>query len=117
MPDPIDPKTFLNLCEMTIDNMYELEALGALLEQKGLITKQEILTLAKELKRQNPPAESTDPSQQRFTAQENAVIEGIMEVIERHGLSVDHAKMFLGRTIQLLELGKQTAHKMPEATA
>ena len=46
MPDPIDRQAFLNLCNMSIDNMYELEALGELLVLKGLLTKQEILTLA-----------------------------------------------------------------------
>ena len=115
MPDPKDHQAFLNLCEMAIDNMYELEALGALLEQKGLLTKEEILTLAKELKQKADSVNLTDPSQQPFTAKENAVIEEIMAVILRHGLSADHATMLLGRTIQLLEWGKQAAHEMPEA--
>ena len=117
MPDPVDRQAFLNLCDMSIDSMYELAALGELLEQKGLMTKQEILTLATELKHQNPSADAADLHTQRFTAQENAVIEQIMEVIERHRLSVDHAKVLLGRTIQLLEWGKQAASKMPEANA
>ena len=117
MPDPTDPEAFMNLCEMAIDNMYELEALGELLEKKGLLTKQEIIALAKDLKRKNPPAEPTDLLQQRFTAQENAVIEELMEVILRHGLSADQAKVLLGRTIQLLEWGKQAAREMPEANA
>ena len=86
-------------------------------QKKGLLTKQEIITLATELKHQNPPADSTDILQQRFTAQENVVIEQIMEVIEQHGLSADHAKVLLGRTIQLLEWGKQAANEMPEANA
>lgn len=60
---------------MSIDSMYELAALGELLEQKRLITKQEILTLATELKHKNPPAQS-------FTPQDNAVIEQNMDVIE-----------------------------------
>jgi hypothetical protein len=60
---------------MAIDNMYELESLGELLEEKGLLTKQEILALATDLKRKNPPADSTDLSAQRFTAKDNAVIE------------------------------------------
>ncbi len=117
MPDPIDRKDFQNLCDMTIDSMYELAALGELLEQKGLLTKQEILTLAQQLKQKADSANSTDPSSKRFTAQENAVIEELMEVILKHGLSADHAKELLGRTIQLLEWGKQTANKMPEANA
>ena len=117
MPDPVDREDFLKLCDMSIDSMYELAALGELLEQKGLITKQEILTLATELKHQNPPADSTDILHQRFTPQENAVIEQLMEVIGKHGLSADHAKTLLARTIQLLEWGEQATHKMPEANA
>ena len=120
MSDPVDPQAFLNVVEMTIDSMYELEAIGELLEQRGVLTKDEIITLAKELKRKSPPTESRtastpDPSQQRFT--DNAVIEEIMAVILQHGLSADHAKTLLGRTIQLLEWGKQAAHEMPEANA
>jgi len=97
--------------------MYEVEAIGELLEQKGLITKQEILDLAKGLKRKTTTADLTNPTQQPFTAQENAVIEELMAVILQHGLSADHAKTLLARTIQLLEWGKQSGHEMPEANA
>ena len=58
MSDPVDSKTLLTLVEMSIDNTYELAALGELLEQKGVLTKEEIITLAKELKRKTPPTES-----------------------------------------------------------
>ncbi len=120
MPDPVDPKAFLNLCDMSIDNMYELEAIGELMENKGLMTKQEILTLAKDLKQQAltpDPSSTAQLDTQPFTAQDNAVIEELMAVILQHGLSVDHAKTLLGRTIQLLEWGKQSASEMPEANA
>jgi hypothetical protein len=58
---------------MAIDNMYELKAIGALLEQKGVMTKDEIITLAKELKRKTSPADpctssTTDLPPQPFTA-------------------------------------------------
>ncbi len=53
MSDAVDPQAFLNLCDMSIDSMYELDAIGELLEKKGLITKQEILALAKDLKQQS----------------------------------------------------------------
>jgi hypothetical protein len=123
MSDPIDPQGYLNLVEMTIDSMYELEAIGELLEQRGVMTKAEIIALAKDLKRKTPPTERHTattidiPSQQRFTDTDNAVIEEIMAVILQHGLSADHATTLLGRTIQLLEWGKQAAHEMPEANA
>ena len=117
MTDPIDAQAFLNLCNMSIDNMYELEALGELLEQKGLITKQEILDLASTLKQKADSVNPTESSSQPFTVQDNAVIEEIMEVILKHGLAADQAKILLGRTIQLLEWGKQAATQLPEANA
>ena len=80
-------------------------------------TKQEIITLATELKHQDPSTDATDLHTQRFTAQENAVIDQIMEVIQKHGLSADQAKTLLARTIQLLEWGKQAANMTPEANA
>lgn len=54
MPDSVDPKAVLTLVEMSIDSLYELEAIGELLEQKGVMTKEEIIYLAKELKRKFP---------------------------------------------------------------
>ena len=106
MSDPIDPQGYLNLVEMTIDSMYELEAIGELLQQRGVMTKSEIIALAKDLKRKKLPTEArtaapTDtPAQQRFTETDNAVIEEIMAVILQHGLSADQATTLLGRTIQ-----------------
>ncbi len=81
---------------MSIDNMYELEAIGEWLEQKGLLTKQEILDLAKDLKQKSitpDPISTSQLDEQRFTAQDNAVIEELMAVILQHGLSADHAKV------------------------
>ena len=115
MPDPIDPKAFLNLVEMPIDSMYDLEANGGFLEQRMVMTKDEIIASAKDLKRKKPSTESrkattiTIPPQLRFTDTDNTVIEEIMAVILQHGLSADQATALLGRTIQLLEWGKQAA--------
>jgi hypothetical protein len=123
MSDPIDPQGYLNWVEMTIDSMYELEAIGALLEQRGVMTKAEIIALAKDLKRKTPPTEPRTaptidlPPQARFTDTDNAVIEEIMAVILQHGLSADQAKTLLGRTIQLLEWGKQAEYEPPQANA
>jgi len=64
MPDPVDPKAFLTLVELAITNMYELEALGELLEQKGVMTKDEIITLAKELKQNAQSQENSSPEAQ-----------------------------------------------------
>lgn len=66
MLDPVDPKAFLTLVELAIGNMYELEAIGELLEQKELMTKDEIITLAKDLKRKAAPTETTRRVNPRF---------------------------------------------------
>ena len=42
--------------------MYEQEAIGDLLIQKRPIKKQEIIDIAKDLKRKNQPADPTQPS-------------------------------------------------------
>jgi len=39
---------------MTIGSMHELEAIGELLEQRGVMTKEEIIDLAKGLIRKTP---------------------------------------------------------------
>lgn len=117
MPESINSQAFLNLCEMSIDSMYELAALGELLEKKGLITKQEIFDRAKVLKQNATPHEHVPPASQPFTDRENAVIEQIMEVILQSGLSSHQAKALLERTITLLEWGEKAAPKMPEANA
>ena len=54
MSNPIDPQALLNVVEMTIGSMYELEAIGELLEQRGVMTKEEIIDLAKGLIRKTP---------------------------------------------------------------
>jgi hypothetical protein len=80
------------------------------------MTKDEIIALAKDLKRKNPSTESRTattiaiPPQPRFTDTDSAVIEEIMAVILQHGLSANQATALLERTIQLLEWGKQAAH-------
>ena len=96
---------------MSIDNMYELEALGELLEEKGFIKKQEIIDRAKFLKEQTHQSIPSSPEAQLITDQENAVIEQIMDVILQSGLSSHQAKALLERTITLLEWGEKTAPK------
>jgi hypothetical protein len=77
----------------------------------------------KDLMCKNPPAKpptsatNDSPPQQRFTDTDNTGMEEIMAVILQHGLSADQAKTLLGRTIQLLEWGKQAECQPPKANA
>lgn len=50
MVPPIDPHAFLSLVELTLAQTYELEAIGKLLEEKGLLTRADIRAKATVLK-------------------------------------------------------------------
>jgi len=61
---------------MTIGSMHELEAIGELLEQRGVMTKEEVIDLRKTPTTESRTANTTDiPPPQRFIAKDNAVIE------------------------------------------
>ena len=111
MPDPVDPKAFLALVELAIANMYEVEAIGELLEQKGLLTKDEIITLAKDLNQKSitPDPINTSPrdtplgdfnsiSGASTAFDELANIAGIETALEQDGAAViqDGAFGFFG---------------------
>ncbi len=66
MATPLDPNDLVTLEELTISNMWEVAALIEVWEKKGLISKQDILTEIRELRKMNPtartPLELDNPS-------------------------------------------------------
>ncbi len=56
MAEKLDPKEIVTLEELAISGMWEMAALVEVLEQKGLLTKQDILDAIRELRRKNPQA-------------------------------------------------------------
>ncbi len=51
--EKLDPKEIVTLEELAIANMWENAALVELLERKGILTKQDVLAMIQELRRQN----------------------------------------------------------------
>ncbi len=51
--EPLDPDDLVTLEELAISNMWETSALVELLERKGILTKQEVLDMMQELRRQH----------------------------------------------------------------
>ena len=68
MAFPLDPNDLFTLEELTIANMWEVAALIEVLEKKGVMKKQDILTEIRELRKMNPtartPREFDDPTDQ-----------------------------------------------------
>jgi hypothetical protein len=54
MPKEIDPNQLVFLEEIAISNMFEIVALVDLLEQKGILTKQELFDAIHEARRRTP---------------------------------------------------------------
>jgi hypothetical protein len=50
MAEPLDPKEIVSMEELTISNMYEIEALIEVLVNKGIVSKEEILEEIKKMK-------------------------------------------------------------------
>ena len=54
MAEPLDPTDLVTLEELALSNMWETSALVELLERKGILTKQEVLDMIKELRQREP---------------------------------------------------------------
>ncbi len=119
MAEPLDPKEIVTLEELAISSMWEMAALVEVLEQKGVLKKQDILDAMRELRRKNPKAKrptsvepESSPSTVSSTAQaENALIERILELILAAGLSAPQAKVLLDRVKQAIEWGEKETKK------
>lgn len=64
MAEKLDPKELVTFEELLIANMFEYGALIELLDQKGLVKKQEILDMIRELRRKTPTAHQPAPPPQ-----------------------------------------------------
>ena len=76
--------------EATISNMWEIAAIVELLERKGLCTKHDLYDIITEFRRKNPLAsipETAFPEPYLLTETENAIIDDILEPLNKHGLT------------------------------
>ncbi len=56
MAEKLDPNDLVTLEELALSNMWETSALVELLERKGILTKQEVLDMIRELRRDTAAA-------------------------------------------------------------
>lgn len=122
MAQPLDPKGLVTLEELTISNMWEVAALIEVLEKKGLISKQDILTEIRELRKMNPtartPREFDDPTESPEQGSKqvdgNALVERILGLIVDAGLSPDQARKVLDRAKETIDWGEKEVKKMSD---
>ena len=98
--------------EATISNMWEIAAIVELLEQKGFCTKQDLHTIIDELRRKNPHArlpETAFPEPYLLTETENKIIDDILALLNKHGLTSHQSQNLLERLGRILEMGQRVA--------
>ena len=110
MAEKLDPNDLVTIEELAISGMWEMAGLVEVLQQKGLLKKQEILDAITELRRKNPLApllKEPLPEPSRITEIEKQLIGDILTLFDEKGLTREQALSLLGQMSVLIELVKQ----------
>jgi hypothetical protein len=110
MSDQRPTRDTMSIEEATISNMWEIAAIVELLEQKGFCTKQDLHTIIDELRRKNPHAripETAFPEPYLLTETENKIIDDILELLHKHGLTSHQSMNLLERSGRIIEMGQR----------
>ena len=114
MADKLDPNDLVTLDELTISGMWEMAGLVEVLQQKGILKKQEILDAIDELRRKNPQAPlPKEPllKSSRITEIERELIGDVLALFDAKGLTREQALTLLGQFSILIELVKRELAK------
>jgi hypothetical protein len=98
--------------EATLSNMWEIAAIVEVLERKGLCTKQDLYDIITEFRRKNPCAkipETAFPEPYLLTETENKMIDEILELLNKHGLTSHQSMNLLERLGRIIEMGQRVA--------
>ena len=112
MSDDRPKRESMSIEEATISNMWEIAAIVELLEQKGLCTKQDLHTIIDELRRKNPRAripETAFPDPYLLTEAENKIIDDMLELLNKDGLTSHQSMNLLERLGRIIEMGQMVA--------
>lgn len=104
----------ISLEEATISNMWEIAALVEILERKGLCTKQDLFDIITELRKRNPRAkipETAFPEPYLLTETENKIIDDILALLKKNGLTSHQSLSLLERLGGIIEMGQRAARR------
>jgi hypothetical protein len=105
----------MSIEEATVSNMWEIAAIVEVLERKGLCTKHDLYNIITEFRRKNPSAsipETAFPEPYLLTETENTIIDGILELLNKHGLTSHQSQNLLERLGRIIEMGQ----RLPKGT-
>ena len=92
--------------------MWEIAAIVEVLERKGLCKKQDLYDIIAEFRRTNPRAkipQTAFPEPYLLTETENKIIDDILALLNKHGLTSHQSLNLLERLGGIIEMGQRVA--------
>jgi hypothetical protein len=92
--------------------MREIAAIVEVLERNGLCTKQDLYDIITVFRRKSPRAsipETAFPEPYLLTETENMIINDILELLNKHGLTSHQSMNLLERLGRIIEMGQRVA--------
>ncbi|MBC7840466.1 MAG: hypothetical protein H7Y39_17785 [Nitrospiraceae bacterium] len=102
----------MSIEEATVSNMWEIAAIVEVLERKGLCTKQDLYDIITEFRRRNPQAripETIIPEPYLLTETENKIIDDLLALLNKNGLTTHQSINLLERLGGIIEMGQRVA--------
>ena len=99
----------MSIEEATVSNMWEV---AEVLERKGLCTKQDLYDIIAKFRLKNPRAnipETAFPEPDLLTQTENMIIDDILALLNKHGLTSHQSQNVLERLGSIIESGQRVA--------
>ena len=102
----------MSIEEATVSNMWEIAAIVEVLERKGLCAKQDLYDIIAEFRLKNPRAnipETAFPELDVLTETENTIIDDILALLNKHGLTSHQSQNSLERLGSIIEIEQRLA--------
>ena len=115
MSDQRPKRETMSVEEATVSNMWEIAAIVEVMERKGLCTKQDLYDIIAEFRAKNPRAripETAFPEPYQLTETENTIIDDILALMNKHGLTSHQSLNLLERLGRIIEMGQ----RLPKGT-
>ena len=112
MSDDRPKRETMSIEEAAVSNMWEIAAIVEILERKGLCTKQDLYDIITEFRCTNPRAkipQTVFPDPYLLTETENKIIDDILELLNKHGLTSHQSVNLLERLGRIIEMGQRVA--------
>ena len=100
----------MSIEEATVSNMWEIAAIVEMLERKGLCSKQNLYDIISEFRRKNPRAnipETAFPEPYVLTETENKIIDDLLALLNKNGLTSGQSHDLLERLGRIIEMGQR----------